>query len=218
MILKEAFTYQNVLTAFVNKIIGMLSDTNYTVVTKQEHRRDKSKSANAEDWKMEVVQPVREYNIPAEKLITMLEDIAKEKMNLAVAIDVCKHTSPVSMDVLVEQNKLRSRLQSIFQHLGELKGGEKEFFSSDFTFNADGNQILYQYPVKEVTTIDFPRNTVKALQKKYTAEAAAVSLDIDKMQLTAELEDFTPRWTSTTTFDDLVEAYCGKEATEKGEE
>ena len=217
MVLKEAFTYQNVLTSFINKVIMMLQDTNYTVVTKQEHRRDKTKSANAADWAMEEVPPVREYDISAEKLITMLEDLAAEKMSLAQAIDVCKHSMPTSMDVLVEQNKLRGRIQSVLQYLSELKVGEKDFFSSDFTFNAEGNQVRYQYPVHEVTTINYPRKTVKAMQKKYANDAAAVSLDIDKMQLTAELADFTPKWTTTTTFDDLVEAYRGMEAKDTAE-
>lgn len=213
MVLKEAFTYQNVLTTWLNRVISMLQDTNYTIVTKQEHRRDKTKSANAADWTMETVQPIKEYDITAERLLVLLEDIVLEKTELAKAIDVCKHSTPVSMDVLVEQNKLRSRVQSVLQYLGNLKSSEREFFSTDFTFNVNGDQVSYRYPVREVTTIDFPRKKVKGMQKKYTEEAASVSLDIDKMQLSLELKDFVPHWHTTTTIDDIIEEYRDKDVT-----
>lgn len=50
-------------------------------------------------------------------------------------------------------------------------------------FNGEGNQTTYTYDIKEITTIDFDRNKVKAIASRLRRELDETSTEIDKMML-----------------------------------
>ena len=59
------------------------------------------------------------------------------------------------------------------------------------------------YEISETTTIDFDRNDVKALIKKYNKVCDEISAKLDSIEINTEI-DFTPSWDVGDKFEDVV--------------
>jgi len=81
-------------------------------------------------------------------------------------------------------------------------------YANGYKFNNEGNQVPYRYDVKEVTTIDFDRNFVRDLMRKYQQEANEISNKADHCMIDTELEGFIPMFDPDGSFDDIVEVYA----------
>jgi hypothetical protein len=73
-------------------------------------------------------------------------------------------------------------------------------------FNEEGNQVKYTYDIKEVTTIDFDRNAVKAIVSRLRQEVDSTSTQIDLMQLNT-MVDFETIYEIGDSLEDAVSKY-----------
>jgi hypothetical protein len=85
-----------------------------------------------------------------------------------------------------------------------IKPSERQKSGSSYRFNEqDGNQIRYYYDINEVTTIDYDRNDVKSLIKKYRKDCDEVSSKLDAIDITMVVEH-KPLFDISDKFEDLV--------------
>lgn len=204
MYLKEAFRYQNYLESLIERAVVELSIPAFTTKTKQEHMRSKF-NPEASDETIENVNQRAESYTPND-LVRFLEEIVASKVELATAISKAKASSEIDIDAEVANNRVRQRVAAALGNMAEQKSTERMTRGVGYKFNADGNQVSYNYDIKEIVTIDFDRNKVRAFMRKLTGMSDAVSAAIDRALVTVEV-DYTPKYDVNDSFDDAVEIF-----------
>ena len=89
---------------------------------------------------------------------------------------------------------------AIWQRLNLLKGILRV---SDTKLIMTGNQVSYRYPIKEIVTIDYDRNDINGLIRKYQKKCDDVSNRIDREEILLDVE-YTPVWDIDTPFEDAA--------------
>lgn len=181
MYLKEAFRYQNFLSAMADTAIRHLSLDRNIMKTTQEHMRKKA-NHDAED---EIIDKTgeRTTEYTPDELVNFLVMLVEERKKLGAAISEAKRSCDIDMDAEIAANKVRQQVAGAFKNMGNVRPIERVFKANDYKFNADGNQVPYAYDVKEVSVIDFDRKKVKAISKALFEEADTISTKIDKMKM-----------------------------------
>lgn len=100
-------------------------------------------------------------------------------------------------------NKKKQGFVSVLNGLANMKSSEKSIQGTDYKFNQEGNQIKYFYTVEETTQIDFDRNDVRNLVKKYLKETDEVSSKLDAIEINT-IVDHTAMFDVNENFEDLV--------------
>ena len=208
MRLKEAFRYQNSLTAFINLVKDALHANNpwgnqHILFDIKEHHLKSKANKDMQDETLE--NPKRTESDPAANtLINLYYDLCVEKLALTTAIGKAKQTyEKFDYDSALEQNVLRGKMISTLQKICELKGSKSTNSGIDYMINQEGNQVQYCYPIEVEASIDFDRNRAKAMLAKITAERDVVSDDIEEAKLLINVE-FNPKYDVNATFDDLI--------------
>jgi hypothetical protein len=205
MVLKEAFRYQNYLGSLIDSARSYLNYTDNVTSKKQEHYRKKS-NPEANDEVIEV--PKRsELEYTPNQIVDFLINILSEKEKLSIAIDSAKNTAQINIDSSIAMNKQKRTVINSLTTIANLKANERVTKGSDYKFNQEGNQVPYYYDIKEVTTIDFDRNKVKAIIKKLRNETDDISNTIDKLQVEIEVE-YSPIYDLNDSFEDALEIFC----------
>lgn len=68
-----------------------------------------------------------------------------------------------------------------------------------------GDQVSYSYEVIETTSIDFNRNDVRNLIKKYLKETDEISTKLDAIEINTVV-DHSPLFDVNDVFDELIKA------------
>lgn len=204
MILKEAFTYQNYLSNLIEDCISYLTSGGNITKTKQEHLRTKSKP-DANDEVIELPKGT-DVNATPNQVIEFMIDITREKESLSKAINDAKLNADINIDSAIDINKNKQRVANILDIISNIKPSERVVRGSDYTFNADGNQVKYFYNIKEITTIDFNRNRVRDIAKRLRKESNETSNEIDKLQVTLEVS-YSPIYDINDTFEESLEIF-----------
>ena len=204
MYLKEAFRYQNFLETLMMKTGNYLTDSRVSMKTVQEHMKKKV-HPEAEDEKIDA-NAIKLVEFSSNDLISFMEYICKERESLTVAISVAKSKAPIDIDTEIANNKTRQRVASVFSAMGNMKSSERKSRGTDYKFNAEGNQVSYYYEIKEVSTIDFDRNKVKGLAKRFITKADEISTLIDKAMVEIEVE-FSGVFNVNDTYEDAVNKF-----------
>ena len=201
MILKEAFRYQNYLNGLLSSAEGYLYYTDNVTNKKQEHLR-KLINPDAEN---ETINLPKRSDIEHEpnEIIAFAIDILNEKEKLSKAIDKAKASSEINIDSSVAINKQKQNFISVLNQISNIKSSEKVVKGTAYKFNADGNQVPYNYDIKEVTTIDFDRNKVKGIIKKLRNESDEVSNILDKIQIELDV-NYSPIYDLNDSFEDAL--------------
>lgn len=127
-----------------------------------------------------------------------------EKELLSNAIAKAKTGTEINIDNAIAMNKKKQGFISVLNGIANLKPSEKVTQGTDYKFNQqDGNQIRYYYNIEETTTIDFDRNDVKALIKKYSKECDDISAKLDAIEINTVVKH-TQKYDISDTFEDLV--------------
>lgn len=205
MNLKEAFRYQNKLDTFFQSITNYLNYSTNVMVTKQEHLRSKA-NPDATDETVDMTKD-RKISYPVNKLIEFAVHIISEKSKLSEEIENTKKTCGLNIDSAILLNKRKQELSKVFSNMANIKAVERITQGRANKFNVEGNQVSYTYDINEVSTIDFDRNKVKVLSKKYTNEADEISTQIDKIMIDCEV-NFTPTYDMNDTFEDALEQFA----------
>ena len=166
MNLKESYRYANYLDTLLSTAYRYLQNKGFTTTTKQNHLRSKANS-EASDEIVEVQKPY-DVDFNPNDVIDFVVSVIAEKELLANAIAKAKSGAEINIDNAVAMNKKKQTFVSVLSGIVNIKPSEKTTQGTDYKFNQqDGNQIRYYYNIEETTTIDFDRNDVKALIKKY---------------------------------------------------
>ena len=204
MNLKESYRYANYLDTLLNTAYRYLQNKGFTTTTKQNHLRSKANS-EASDEIVEVQKPY-DVEFTPNDVIDFVVGVITEKELLANAIAKAKSGAEINIDNAVAMNKKKQAFVSVLSGIVNIKPSEKTTQGTDYKFNQqDGNQIRYFYNIEETTTIDFNRNDVKALIKKYSKECDDISSKLDAIEINTIVEH-TQKYDISDTFEDLVGA------------
>ncbi len=156
----------------------------------------------------EIVEVQKPYDVEftPNDIIDFVVGVITEKELLANAIAKAKSGAEINIDNAVAMNKKKQAFVSVLSGIVNIKPSEKTTQGTDYKFNQqDGNQIRYFYNIEETTTIDFNRNDVKALIKKYSKECDDISFKLDAIEINTIVEH-TQKYDISDTFEDLVGA------------
>lgn len=201
MILKEAYRYQNYLQRLISSTERMLSNRAFVTITKQEHLRKKANS-DANDETIILPKPDNEEYSPMD-IINFLVKAIEEKEKLSLAIESAKKETSIDMDAAMSMNRVKQDFISFLSELSKIKSSETKINGIAYTFNVNKEQVAYQYEIKEVTTIDYNRDDVKKLIKKYKKETDDISNELDRLMIITEVH-YSPIWDIDTPFEDIL--------------
>lgn len=201
MNLKESYRYANYLDGLLSTAYSYLRNKGFVTTTKQNHLRSK---ANAEALD-EVVDVPKQYDVDftPNSLIDFVVNVLNEKEYLVNAIADAKSNTEINIDNAISMNKKKQEFVNVLNSLASIRPGERQKNGSDYKFNAEGNQVQYCYTVLETTSIDFDRNDVRALSKKYLKETDDISSKLDSIEINTIL-DFEPKFDVNSTFEEAV--------------
>ena len=203
MTLKEAFTYQNFLNEIIMKGETYLGNYGFITTTKEMHKKNAANS-EAEDEEIIAKKPY-DVDFGVTDVIDLVVDTIREKESLAQAISTTKKNLDFDIDAAVSLNGKKQGFINTLKIMNHQKSSESTVQGSGYRINSiDGNQMRYFYDIDKVTTIDFDRNDVKGLIKKYAKDCDETSAKIELTMITANV-DFSPRWDLNDTFEDIIE-------------
>lgn len=204
MNLKEAFRYQNRLLGLMSEAQGILSwDKNVTKVENTALRHKVNPEAEDETT---LETPETEYADQITQVAAFLMYLLRQREALSHAIRQAKQTMDIDFDGEVSLNAKRQELAGIFRHMGQLRSSETLTPGGGvgYKFNAEGNQVCYRCDLKQVTTINFDRNKVRAYAATLSQEADRVSAELDKRTVNTQV-DYVPPFDVNDTFADVLQ-------------
>ena len=201
MILKEAFRYQNYLSLLFRQALEYLSTEDYITTRTQEHIRTNS-NPDAQNEKV-CVPKVYNVDFTPNDLLDFIVTLLDEKQKLSNAITIAKKSLAIDVDASMSMNKIKQEYINVLKGMNSIKSIETDREGFAYTFNNEGNQVSYRYPIKEVKTIDFNRNTVKSLIRKYKKETDDISTERDRIDVMTNV-NYSPIWEVDTPLDDIL--------------
>lgn len=202
--LKKSFELQNYLKNLYDSALIMLGQVDNITTTTQEHMRKKAYDA-AEDET--IIKPKRaDFTYNVMDLVDFASEVQSEINMLTIAINQAKHSSVRDFDSMIAINNSKRRLLSRLNYMAAIKPSENIKSGQAWKFNGEGNQVAYSYDIKEITTIDFDRNAVKAIISRLRKETDDFSTAIDEMQLNTQV-DFDTIYEIGDNLEDAVEKY-----------
>lgn len=204
MNLKESYRYANYLDTLLNTAYRYLQNDGFVTTTKQNHLRSKT-NCDAADEIISVQKPY-DVDFTPNHVINFVVKAIAEKELLADAVAKAKAGTEINIDNSIAMNKKKQRFVSVLNNLANIKPSEKSTQGTDYKFNQEGNQVKYLYTVEETTQIDFDRNDVKALIKKYNKSCDEVSAKLDEIEIITVVEH-NPQFDINDSFDDIVAAH-----------
>lgn len=203
MVLKEAYRYQKFLSQMIQSAEYYLYKKDFVTTVEQYHERKKSNP----DAENETVQKENltksSVDFTANDLLRFIPELLEEKEKLSIAINKAKNTTEIDIDASLSMNKQKQEFIRVLNDMNSKKSCEKTITGKGYKFNVNNEQVPYIYDVVEKTTIDFDRNTVKALIKKYSKETDHVSTMLDRIVLTTQV-DFDPKYDINDTLEELL--------------
>lgn len=201
MNLKESYRYANYLDSLLNKVYAYLGNKGFVTTTKQNHLRSKA-NKEAEDEMIDIQKPF-DVDFTPNNVIDFAVKVLAEKEALSKAIAAAKACTEINIDNAVAMNKKKQAFVYALNGIVNLKPTEKTIAGRAYKFDINNEQKPYIYDVTETTTIDFDRNDVKALIRKYNKECDEISAKLDAIEINTEVS-FVPRWDVNDVFEDIV--------------
>lgn len=203
MNLKESYRYANYLDALLNTAYCYLQNKGFVTTTKQNHLRSKANN-EAVDEVIDVLKPY-DVDFTPNNVIDFAIKVLIEKELLAEAIAKAKASVEINIDNAIAMNKKKQNFVSVLNGLANIKASEKTTTGRAYKFNVAGDQVPYSYEVTETTSIDFDRNDVRNLVKKYLKETDEISAKLDAIEINTVVEH-SPLYYVNDMFEDLVKA------------
>jgi len=203
MNLKESYRYANYLDNLLATAYTYLRNKGFTTATKENHLRSKAYSEAVD----EVVDVQKPYDVEfnSNNVINFVVKVLAEKESLVDAIAIAKSNAEINIDNAVAMNKKKQGFVSVLNGIANIKASEVVESGRAYKFDINGEQKPYVYDVIKTTTIDFDRNSVKGLMKKYLKETDDISAKLDSIEINTII-DFTPTWDVNDKFEDIVVA------------
>lgn len=201
MNLKESYRYANYLDNLLDTAYTYLRDRRFITTTKQEHLRSKANN-EAENETIEVQKPY-DVDFTPNDIVDFVVKVIDEKEKLSSAIAKAKVETEINIDNAIAMNKKKQAFVSVLNGMVNIKASEKQTSGADYKFNQEGNQVKYFYNITETTTIDYDRNSVRALAKKFLKETDEISAKLDAIEINTVL-NFEPTFDINSTFEEVV--------------
>ena len=202
MNLKESYRYANFLENLLDSAKNYLGRDDFVTTTKEDHLRSKA-NKDAEDELGVVVAKQIDLDFTPNQVIDFIVKVVNEKEKLFTAIAGAKATTEINIDNAISLNKRKQSIIYTLQMLANRKPKEIQITGRDYKFDINGEQKPYNYNINKITSIDYDRNTVKNLIKKYRKECDEISSKLDEIEITTQV-DFTPLFDVNDSFEDLV--------------
>ena len=201
MNLKESYRYANYLYRLLNTAYMYLNNKGFVTSTKETHLRSKANS-EAND---EVIEVPKSYDVDftPNQVIDFVVKVIDEKENLANAITMAKMNPDINIDNAVSLNKKKQEFVRVLNNLANIKASESISTGRAYKFDANGEQKPYVYDVVSTKSIDFNRNDVRNLAKKYLKETDDISSKLDSIEINTEVL-FECSFDINDSFEDLV--------------
>jgi len=204
MNLKEAFRYQNFLDGLLTKTLNYLENTQNIVKTTQKHLKSKA-NPEARDETIDTTKD-RQLDYEVNILIDFCNKIVDWKSGIGEAISSTKRNIGFDIDNAISMNKKKQEVSRVLTRMGSIKPSETIKRGSAYKFNAEGNQVSYNYDVEEVSVIDFDRNKVKTIAKKLVSDADKISTELDRIMVDSNVEWDMP-FDINDSYDDILDQY-----------
>lgn len=203
MNLKDAFRVQNKLQSVMAEAMDILEDHRNIVKVKTTHLRSRVMD-DAQDLVVEENAP-SEYAGHANAIAAFLMAMMEEREKLSQAIRNAKGKLTLDLDSEVGLNRQRQALARVFRSMTTLRNSEKIITDggTGYRFNGEGNQVLYRCDAKQVVTIDFDRNKIRALASSLGQKSDALSMEMDKCLVNTEV-DYVPPFDLNDSFDTIL--------------
>ena len=201
MNLKESYRYANYLDDLLNKASSYLRNDKFVTTTKQEHLRSKVNS-EATDEVIDVQKPY-DVEFTPNDVINFAVKVLAEKGKLADAIAIAKANAEINIDTAIALNKKKQYFANTLEALSNIKPRQRTTSGKAYRFNINNEQVPYTYDIEETTTIDFDRNDVKNLVKKYLKETDEISAKLDAIEINTQVL-FECSWDVNDNFEDIV--------------
>ena len=204
MNLKKSFEYQNYLNRMMGAVEGYLLQESNTTTTIQKQMRSKANVDAVDEEVVLLKNNPSDYNV--NQMVDFLMALLNEKEVLTKAIDEAKANTEINLDSSVSLNKHRQTIMSILNSMSKIKPSESMSNGYGYKFDVNGAQVRYVYDIKSVKTIDFNRDTVKALVKKLSKDSDTISEKLDLIQIQTEV-NFEPQFELTDSIEDAMAKY-----------
>ena len=201
MNLKESYRYANYLDGLLSTAYTYLRNKGFVTTTVEEHLRSKS-NPDVDDETIAVQKPFDVEFLPND-VIDFVVKVIEEKEKLSESIAKAKNTTDVNIDNAIAMNKKKQGFVSVLNGIADIKPSETKTTSKSYKFDINGEQKPYVYDVNRKTSINFDRNDVRNLIKKYLKETDEISAKLDLIEITTQV-DFVPKWDINEKFEELV--------------
>ena len=201
MNLKESYRYANYLDDLLNKASSYLRNDKFVTTTKQEHLRSKVNS-EATDEIVDVKKPY-DVEFTPNDVINFAVKVLTEKEKLADAIAIAKANAEINIDTAIALNKKKQYFANTLEALSNIKPRQRTTSGKAYRFNINNEQVPYTYDIEETTAIDFDRNDVRNLVKKYLKETDGISAKLDAIEINTQVV-FECSWDVNDSFEDIV--------------
>ena len=201
MNLKESYRYSNYLDSLLNTAYSYLGNKGFITSTKENHLRSKANSETSD----EIVEIKKPYDVEfaPNDVINFAVKVIDEKEKLVDAIATAKNNTEINIDNAISLNKKKQEFVYTLNRMADIKSTESTANGRAYKFDANMEQKPYIYDIVKTTTIDYDRNSVKGLIKKYLKETDEVSAKLDAIQINT-LVDFEPLFDVNDKFEDIV--------------
>ena len=201
MNLKESYRYANYLDGLLSIAYTYLRNKGFVTTTVEEHLRKQS-NPDVENETIEVQKPF-DVEFKPNDIIDFVVKVIEEKDKLSESIAKAKNTTEINIDNAISMNKKKQAFVSVLNGIADIKPSETKTTSKSYKFDINGEQKPYVYDVNRKTSIDFDRNDVRNLIKKYLKETDEISAKLDLIEITTQV-DFAPTWDVNEKFEELV--------------
>lgn len=204
MNLKESFQYKNRLMRLLADAQLFLHSRDNITIRTQEHQRTKSKP-DAQDETIAVVSAdASPYS--GMQMLTLATALMKEIEDLTQAISAAKASMDEDYDSLVAVNARRRSFLTTLNTISHIRKKEYMTKGTDYAFNAEGNQVSYSYPMKEIVTPTIDAALVKGMIKEITERAEKTSTELDRLLVNTPVV-FIPMFGMNDSLDDAIEPF-----------
>lgn len=186
MNLKESYRYANFLEGLLNVAENYLYKDDFVTTTKEDRLRSKV-NKEAEDELGVVIAKQIDVDFTPNQVIDFIVKVIDEKEKLFTAIADAKATTEINIDNAVSLNKRKQRIISVFQTLANRKPKEIQTTGRDYKFDINGEQKPYNYNINRIISIDYDRNSIKNLIKKYRKECDEISAKLDEIEINTQV-------------------------------
>ena len=200
MNLKESYRYSKFLDTLLEASYAFLNDKSFVTTTTEKHLRSKTYS-EAQDETLVVKKP--DVDFDTNRLIDFVVEVLDERDRLLEAIALAKSKTEFNIDNAISMNKKKQSVARLFTKMAGIKPSESVSRGTGYRFNNEMNQVPYYYDIEKITEIDYNRNDVRNLAKKYFTQADEISSNIDAIEINTEVP-FTCKWDVNDSFDNIV--------------